>query len=690
MILAAHQPHYLPWLGYLDKIRRADKFLLVDHVQFERRNFQNRTRVPAPNEAEGWRWLTVPVVQDSREERIMDKRLADDPHWRHKHCAALEHIYRRAPYYSEYGPALRSIIEAPRETLVDLNMALLRFFLDAFGIRTPVGLTSEMGPIPGTKSEFVLNMCRMAGADVYLSGEGACRQYLDEKAFRAGGVEIQWQGFRHPEYPRGKGEPQLPGITALDMLFHCGPDSAKLLAACAPPAAPAALIAGAGGLAAEKLLSELASSGRPARLLGREARPEAVGVLFYVDGQGHDLGAGLSAAAAAVEARPGLKHVCLLGGERPGAASRSVEDALRYLASQRGARLSVVRAGPEAFGDDAAAARLASLAVSAAARGVDGVVPLPPERKPVVLVTGSSGNIGRALGRLMRERGIECRGTDLRPAAASPYGDFLKCDLSSPAAAGELADFCRTATHVVHLASRITNAKALAESYAEQYAVNVVGTANLLRALPPTVRHFAYASSMTVYGNAAAPVVDESHPVRPNCVYALTKLAAERLLLEEGARRGVKIALLRFTGAYGPGSVPGRAIPDMILRLLDGQAPEVHGGGTARRDYIYVDDLCRATLQALLLEAEGVFNVGTGVGVSAAELAEMLIRLTGAGVAPANTGREVDAQGASSMVYDIGKMRRELGFTPEISLEEGLRRTIRHFQEAKAGPGVNA
>jgi hypothetical protein len=252
LILAAHQPHYLPWLGYLDKIRRADKFLIVDHVQFERKNFQNRTRVPAPSEPEGWRWLTVPVVQTSRDETILEKRLAEDTRWRRKHCLALEQIYRAAPYYALYGPRLRGILEADWSKLLDLNVSLLQFFLDVLEIRTPLGLTSEMGPIPGQKSDFVLNMCRMAGATTYLSGEGGSREYLDLEAFRVGGVDIQWQSFKHPDYPRGEGEKQLRGITALDLIFYCGPASAAILAGeggraetAAAAMIPTALVAGA-------------------------------------------------------------------------------------------------------------------------------------------------------------------------------------------------------------------------------------------------------------------------------------------------------------------------------------------------------------------------------------------------------------------------------------------------------------
>ena len=229
MILAAHQPHYLPWLGYLDKLRRADKFLVVDTVQFERKNYQNRGRIPSPT-PEGWTWLTVPVVQDSREELILDKAVSNERGWQRKHAKALELLYRGAPYFHLYGPALKDIITSPWTKLVDLDLAILKFILAAYEIKTPVTRTSEMEPIPGLKSDFVLNMCKTVGATVYLSGEGGCRDYLDIAAFRAGGVEVQWQGFKHPDYVRNGGSKVPNGVTSLDLLFHCGPKAKVVLA----------------------------------------------------------------------------------------------------------------------------------------------------------------------------------------------------------------------------------------------------------------------------------------------------------------------------------------------------------------------------------------------------------------------------------------------------------------------------
>jgi UDP-glucose 4-epimerase len=297
----------------------------------------------------------------------------------------------------------------------------------------------------------------------------------------------------------------------------------------------------------------------------------------------------------------------------------------------------------------------------------------------VVLVTGAAGQIGRALGRLLDEKGIARRGVDVVEAPGD--APFLRCDLSDPAGIAALREFCRPVTHAVHLASRITNEKDLAACYARQYALNVGGTLNLLEALPAGLRHVAFASTMTVYGAPRSLPVRESHPVAPNCVYALCKLAAERFLAEFAGGRGIPAAVLRYSSAYGPGPFVPRAIPRMIRRLLDGEPPEVFGDGSVRRDYIYVDDLCRATLQACRLEADGVFNVGTGIGTSSAELAAMLSRLAGARLQPRRVGGALDAQAASSLWFDIAKMRRELGCSPEVSLEDGLAATIRHFQK---------
>ena len=227
MIVAIHQPHYLPWLGYLHRMAHVDLFILLDHVQFERRNRQNRSQIRLDGEA---RWLTVPVAQHSQKERIIDKLVDnEDPRrWGGIHYATLRHAYREAEHFKAYGSTLHTILEAHWERLVDLNRATLEFMREAFEIRTPLARSSELG-VEGAKSDLILNLCRAVGADALLAGFGGSRQYLDPEAFARAGVRVQWHEFTHPEYPQCGAQPFIPGLAALDLLFNCGPASRALL-----------------------------------------------------------------------------------------------------------------------------------------------------------------------------------------------------------------------------------------------------------------------------------------------------------------------------------------------------------------------------------------------------------------------------------------------------------------------------
>jgi hypothetical protein len=239
MLVAIHQPHYLPWLGYLSRMASADLFVLLDHVQFERGNYQNRTRVRIDGEA---RWLTVPVEQRSRDERILDKRidnsLAGPRHWSRIHFLTLRHAYREAPHLQAYRAQLEHIYGARYEKLVDLNGALLEFLRGAYGIRTPLVRSSALAP-EGTKSELVLDICRRVRASALLVGLGGSRRYLDREAFARAGIALVFQEFAHPEHRQcgaAASTPAqfIPGLSAIDLLLNCGPEGRQRLAAAAP------------------------------------------------------------------------------------------------------------------------------------------------------------------------------------------------------------------------------------------------------------------------------------------------------------------------------------------------------------------------------------------------------------------------------------------------------------------------
>lgn len=218
MIVTIHQPHYLPWLGYLHRMASADLFVLLDHVQFERGNYQNRAMVRVNGAA---KWLTVPVAQRSQKERILDKHIDWTDDVGEKHFLTLRHSYAEAAFFRDHARELRRIYETRWPRLVELNDALLGFLRDAFGIHTPLVRSSRLG-VDGAKGELILNICRAVGADTLLVGLGGSRHYLDRDAFARAGVRLEYQSFSHPQYPQCGPQPFIPGLSAVDMLFNCG------------------------------------------------------------------------------------------------------------------------------------------------------------------------------------------------------------------------------------------------------------------------------------------------------------------------------------------------------------------------------------------------------------------------------------------------------------------------------------
>jgi replicative DNA helicase len=209
----------------------ADLFVILDHVQFERRNYQNRTMIRLEDEA---RWLTVPVVQLSQKEKIIDKRVDNPPDlegnrwWGPNSFNTLKYAYRKAPYFESYAAELRDIFHAKWDKLVDLDMAGLEFLRKHLEIATPLVKSSTLCP-EGQRSELLLDICQRVKASTFLGGMGGSRTYLNQDAFDRVSMGVKWQDFKHPVYPQQGAAPFIKGLSALDLLFNCGPRSAEIL-----------------------------------------------------------------------------------------------------------------------------------------------------------------------------------------------------------------------------------------------------------------------------------------------------------------------------------------------------------------------------------------------------------------------------------------------------------------------------
>ena len=224
MILAVHQPQYLPWLGYFHKIANCDLFLFLDDVQYKKREFQNRNKIKTPN---GPLWLTVPVVTKGQyTQNIRDVEICPDNDWAGEHLKSIEHNYAKAPFYKEHRDFLHTVYGKRWDLLINVSITIIDHILRCLDIKTPCKMSSEYG-VTTASSERIVDLCKKTGADTYLSGAGG-REYMDEELFTKNGIKVVYQEFKHPEYSQlyGKFEPYL---TVMDLLLNCGPQSRSIL-----------------------------------------------------------------------------------------------------------------------------------------------------------------------------------------------------------------------------------------------------------------------------------------------------------------------------------------------------------------------------------------------------------------------------------------------------------------------------
>lgn len=226
MILTAHQPTYLPWLGLFAKIAQADKFCIFDAVQSERRGWTTRNYIKTAN---GPLLLSVPVAsKDHFGKRICEVELMVG-NWTRKHMRSIELAYRKAPYFEQHFAGVGAILDLYAEggLLADLNTDILRYCLRALRIQVPLVKASDYA-FDGEKSALVLDMCKVLGAKSYIFG-GEGENYADAEAFARAGIECRFQHYEHPVYPQLHGAFE-PRMSILDLLMNCGPSSLGILA----------------------------------------------------------------------------------------------------------------------------------------------------------------------------------------------------------------------------------------------------------------------------------------------------------------------------------------------------------------------------------------------------------------------------------------------------------------------------
>lgn len=225
MRVSINQPAYLPWLGYFDKIQRADVHVILDNVQFEKNSYINRNKVKCK---EGEMWITVPVKTSGKFGNLEIRKLeiSQGRNWQRKHWNAIECNYSKCRYFETYAEEYAELYRQEWTSFMPLTLSLLEKHLKHLDIATKIVRSSDL-KATGKKSDLILNICKELDATEYISGKFG-KDYLRTDDFAENKIEISYQNYIHPKYEqRWKGF--MSNLAVIDLLFNEGTKSREII-----------------------------------------------------------------------------------------------------------------------------------------------------------------------------------------------------------------------------------------------------------------------------------------------------------------------------------------------------------------------------------------------------------------------------------------------------------------------------
>jgi UDP-glucose 4-epimerase len=294
-----------------------------------------------------------------------------------------------------------------------------------------------------------------------------------------------------------------------------------------------------------------------------------------------------------------------------------------------------------------------------------------------ILITGAFGQLGQVLVRKIGKSKEDVILIDKNENSNFSKNKKIITDITKNENLKKYKNELKDVTKLIHLASYITNDRDVLKSGPESIDLNIMGTINLLRHLPK-IKQIIFTSSYMVYGTPKKRIIDENHPTNPNVVYGASKLATEKYLQIFCKELGVKLSILRMMGIYGVEKSHGQAIPTFIKLISENQNPIIIGSGKEKRNHLYIDDAIDSILKSIKLEKTGIFNIGGKDMLSNLEIIENINGIMNKKILPKfkkSTNPYYD------FITDISKAKNELGFEPMMSIDNGIKNTIKKYNK---------
>lgn len=216
--IAIIQSNYIPWKGYFDIINKVDGFVLLDDVQYTRRDWRNRNQIKTAN---GLQWLTIPVDVKGQYEIKINEVVVADLDWNKDHWNKIQQAYSKATYFKEFSPLLKdAYLTLNERNLSRINFHFIQLINSILGIKTPIYWSSDFST-SNEKSQRLLDICKQVGATHYVSGPAA-KDYLQIDLFKQEDIVVEWMDYSHYLFYNQLHGTFVHGVSVLDLIFNQG------------------------------------------------------------------------------------------------------------------------------------------------------------------------------------------------------------------------------------------------------------------------------------------------------------------------------------------------------------------------------------------------------------------------------------------------------------------------------------
>ena len=218
--ISIHQPDFIPYFGFFNKISKSDTFVIMDNVQLSRSGWTHRDQIKTKK---GVEWITIPIKKIKEKQLIKDVKIDEQKNWRKKHLNVIYENYKNSKYFDECY-SIKTIYDNKTNSLLEFNLFAIKLLFKKLDIKPEIVFLSELN-VSGNKSQLLINILNKLGVKNYISGIGA-KDFLNLPEFKKKGLEVNYNEFVHPVYKQLYGN-FICNLSIIDILLNCGISKTK-------------------------------------------------------------------------------------------------------------------------------------------------------------------------------------------------------------------------------------------------------------------------------------------------------------------------------------------------------------------------------------------------------------------------------------------------------------------------------